>query len=176
MALVGEYYVTLIPCSQADHERIFHTRTGPHQRIKVSTNSRLSTIADYIVSLVPSLHQRPFHIALYVKSDEGRVRVPLCLSVAELFFMTNQSREGGVFYSFVDLPAAPWPEVAPRESSVDQTPFSPPVYHSGLSMFSNSFGSLFSSHDSGSASHRDDGESSVDLREHLESLLSGHTF
>jgi hypothetical protein len=175
MALAGEYYVTLTPCSQADHERIFHTRTGPHQRIKVSTNSRLSTIADYIVSLVPSLRQRPFHIALYVNSDQGRICVPLCLSVAELFFMTNQSREGDVFYSFVDLPAAPAPEIPPRDAPIDQTPFSPPVYHSGLSMFSNSFGSPFPSHDSGPTSHREDTESSVDLREHLESLLSGQT-
>jgi hypothetical protein len=174
MALAGEYYVTLIPCSQTDHERIFHTRTGPHQRIKVSTNSRLSTIADYIVSLVPSLRQRPFNIALYVNSDQGRIRVPLCLSVAELFFMTNQSHEGGVFYSFVDPPAAPPLEITPRERTADQTPFSPPVYHSGLSMFSNSFGSLVPSQDSGAASHCDDSESSVGLREHLESLLSGH--
>jgi hypothetical protein len=102
------------------------------------------------------------------------IQVPLCLSVTELFFMTNQSREGEVFYSFVDSPVAPLPEIAPRERAVNQTPFSPHVYHGGLLRFLNSFGSHFPFHDSGSGSHCGDDESSVGLREHLESLLSGH--
>jgi hypothetical protein len=145
MAVAQEYYLTLILCNQTHHVRIFHTRTGLHQRIKISTNSRLSTIADYIISSVSSLHQRSFHISLDVNSDQGRIQV---LSVAKLLFMTNQSREGEIFYSFVDSLAAPPPEIALRERAVNQTSFSPPVYHSGLLMFSNSFGSLFPSHDS----------------------------
>jgi hypothetical protein len=100
--LPGEHYVMLIRCGEADHERIFHTRTGPHQRIKVSTNSRLSVLADSIVSLVPSVRHGPLHIILYVNKDQGRIQVPLCVSVTELFFMTNQSRESEVLY-FIHL-------------------------------------------------------------------------
>jgi hypothetical protein len=112
------------------------------------------------------------------------MRIPLCLSVAELFFMTNQSREGEVFYAFFDPPPIETIESPVRKKPADGQPMPPQfltavptVYHSGLTMFSNSFGNLPQGHDSGGV-RMDDGpgpESSVDLRNHLEALLSGQT-
>jgi hypothetical protein len=146
----GEYYVTLIRFTPSDHERIFHTRSGPNQRIKVSTNSRLSTVAEYIVNLAPSLRQSCTRVALYVSNGQDRMRIPLCLSVAELFFMTDQSREGEVFYAFVDPPPIETVELPVRKKPAEAQPTPQPhfptavptVYHSGLTMFSNSFGAF----------------------------------
>jgi hypothetical protein len=182
MSSGGEYYVTLIPFTASDHERIFHTRSGPHQRIKVSTNSRLSTVAEYIVNLAPSLRQSRICVALYVSNGPNRVRIPLCLSVAELFFMTNQSREGEVFYAFVEPTPIGTVESLVRKEPTNAQPMPPSqfptavptVYHSGLTMFSNSFATLPPGHNS-AVVRMDRAESAVDLRNHLEALLSGQT-
>jgi hypothetical protein len=170
----GEFYVCLIPCAQSDHERIFRTRTGPHQRIKVSRNSRLTAIAHYIQNLISPPNRHPTRVELYTVAGSERLSVPLCLTVGELYYMTNQQGDGELYYSLIDGNS----EERERPSSPVCAP-SAPVFHSGLSMLSNSFGMALPGIDSDSfgvgRAEETSGETVVDLKANLEKLLQGQT-
>jgi hypothetical protein len=182
----GDCYITLLPYAISDHERIFKSKTGPHQRIKVSGSSTLGNISNYALAMAGRTRNPGTHIALYVQNGTERLSLPLSLSVGEFLSITNQTKEGSVYYSFVDPPEswtppppAPQRERPPPPPSGNKDAHSAPVftppYHSGISMLSNSFGSALHNSDSRGESQpsADATETSGDLRRQLEALLSG---
>jgi hypothetical protein len=180
MATDPELYVTLIPCTKYDHERIFRTRSGPHQRIKVSQNSRLTTIAQYVLGLAPSSRgNRPSHISFYAKRGGDHVSLPLCLTLGELFLITNQPRDGELFFSLTEEFVGEVEPMIEKAADIPVGEVEPsPVFHSGLSLLSNSFGMILPNMDSrgdsgGQKGEEGGGETPLDLRNHLEALLAG---
>jgi hypothetical protein len=174
---MDDCFITLLPFSVLDHERVFRTKTGPQQRIKVSASSTLASIASYILNLSVTPRGPDTYVKLYVENGAGRLSLPLSLSVGEFLSIANRGKEGALYYFFAEehtqnpepIPAADLRIVNP---SIHSTPVYPPVYHSGISMFSNSFGRSLPNHDSRGDAGLIADEGTVDLRRHLEALLS----
>jgi hypothetical protein len=83
--------LTVIPCSEMNENQTFLAHSLPRQRIRVSRRSRLVDIAEYLLNLVASTSVRPSRIVLYAPTETGRVSLPLCLTLDELFFITNRT-------------------------------------------------------------------------------------
>ena len=160
----------IVPLLNADHKRISRNKSNPLQRIKVSNSTSLFTIASYIHHLAGA-DARDSVVALYVPYGKDSIRMPLSMTAAEFLLITNQQRQGELRYSFLSqkppepaprsqLPPPklrkekPKPEPVvnyppPIDPKVDKTPTIPvtdsinPLLHTGLSLFSNSFGLHF---------------------------------
>jgi hypothetical protein len=183
MAADGELYVTLLPCTPADQARIFRTNSSTHQRVKVSKNSRLTAIAQYVLGLVPPSRSQPTSIAFYAKARADLVAVPLCFTVGELFFITNQFRDGEVYYSLIDDPPPPPPPpfVEVEQAASSSCESMPPVFYSGLTLLSNSLGTVLPALNSrgdsfGAKLEEGAAETPINLRNQLEALLAGQSF
>ena len=154
------FYLSLNPISVSDYERIFMARSGPKLRIRLSMQSTLEMVATNLVDrALAARRDGGLRVELFVKSRAEYVKLPLCLAVSEYLAMTNQGREGNVWYRCKD----------DRESRVAHSQPEPLVFHSGLSMYSNSFGAVVpaaAEHEPGSRM-----ENVTDLREQLEKLL-----
>jgi hypothetical protein len=184
---MADCYITLLPYSVSDHERIFKTKTGPQQRIKVTATSTLANVATYVLNLATNSRTSTTYVKLFVDNGSERLGLPFSLSVGEFLCISNRTREGAVYYLFVDEQTRepprkpdqhPVPEKhIPPEPELPSSPVFTPVYHSGISMFSNSFGRSLPAYDSrGEAptlAHEATMASAVDLRRQLEALLSG---
>ena len=127
------FYLSLNPISVSDYERIFMARSGPKLRIRLSMQSTLEMVATNLVDrALAARRDGGLRVELFVKSRAEYVKLPLCLAVSEYLAMTNQGREGNVWYRCKD----------DRESRVAHSQPEPLVFHSGLSMYSNSFGAV----------------------------------
>jgi hypothetical protein len=136
----NDLYVTLTPSGVADQERIFGARCVAPKRIKVSAHSHLTVIGQYVLGLVPSSRKKPSRVVFYAGIGADRVSVPPCFTLEELFFITNQGTDGEVYYTFIDDPETE-SESQPPENTPEPPVFET-VFHSGLSLFSNSVGML----------------------------------
>jgi hypothetical protein len=126
----------------------------------------------------------PTRVIFYTGAGADFVGVPPCLTLGELFFITNQDRSGKVYFSLADDPIVP--EVPPSPLPPIELPTSPPspshmpVFHSGLSLLSNSFGMILPTLDSRGFESRQEEEgtpeTAIDMRNQLEAMLSGNLF
>jgi hypothetical protein len=151
-----ELYVQLQPLCDADYQRISKTKHTPVQRVKVSQRTLLATIANYVQRLVGT-----DLVSLHAPYRSDSVQVPLSMSVAEFLFITNQREQAELRYSFGERRAPADAHQPPKlrgrrpddgaapKCTPPPTPRSAPLpaiggglFHSGLLLFSNSFGFL----------------------------------
>jgi hypothetical protein len=171
---------------------------NPVQRIKVSQRTLLGAIANYVQRLAgPDMN---YPISLHATYRTETVQLPLSLSIAEFFFFTNQRGQADLRYTFSDRISGANrqselrqpPKLRGRKNQELQTPnvvmYPSPlhekassipqpvggVFHSGLSLFSNSFGFLPSSMDGlGAKSDGAKSESEQSTTEDVVSLRKG---
>jgi hypothetical protein len=176
-----ELYVQVVPLNLSDQKRL--SKNNHHQRIKVSNGATLATLASYVQRLADS----DSSVSLHAPYGNGTIQMPLSISVAEFFYITNQHGEGELRYSFKPdtspAMATHHPMKLPRRTA-DQPNYPPPLpviplsdsigglMHSGFSIFSNSFGVFPTSPDAlkhgiidGQGVRADD---SLSLRQNLE--------
>jgi hypothetical protein len=144
-----ELYVQVVPLKPSDQKRL--SKNNHHQRIKVSNRATLATLARYVQRLADS----DSAVSLHAPYGSGTVEMPLSISVAEFFYITNQHGEGELRYSFR-------PDTSPavtihqpvklRRKTPEQSSYPPPppviplsdsiggLMQSGFLIFSNSFG------------------------------------
>ena len=97
------FYLSLNPISVSDYERIFMARSGPKLRIRLSMQSTLEMVATNLVDrALAARRDGGLRVELFVKSRAEYVKLPLCLAVSEYLAMTNQGREGNVWYRCKD--------------------------------------------------------------------------
>lgn len=196
----AEFYVKLSPLTPMDQKPMTKTKVGPQLRLKISYNSSLSSVANYLKNIVSQHLHFNFDVSLYAPSDEKNLRLPLSLSISELIFIMGVSDSPDLYYSFdekaeLDLPtstpippkmryiSSPNMEMSPPMQSPPQKTDSQSsplcdILHSGIFMYSNSFGAIFPSGLDGSnsngivsSSSRPQTEESLSLRKDLEALL-----
>jgi hypothetical protein len=186
----AELYLHLIPLKNTDHKRVSRQKNNPLQRIKVSDNATLRTITSYLIRLA-NAESNNTAVTLYTTYRGEPVQVPLSMSVAEFLLITNQAGQGEVRYSFSEIQpkvdariAVPTAQARPPPERPRYPPpqglgrLAPPLpvdsfgpdFHTGFSLFSNSFGGFLPSLDSGTLGQPTDVKDAdtISLRKNLE--------
>ena len=94
----GEQYIKILPLKNVDHKRITRNKNNPLQRIKVSNNTHLYSISNYIQHLA-NVDSNNFNVCLYAPHPNSCVQLPLSLSISEYLLITEQ---GEIRYTFID--------------------------------------------------------------------------
>ncbi|OHT00422.1 hypothetical protein TRFO_32927 [Tritrichomonas foetus] len=118
----AELYVQIVPLTNADHKKISRNKNNPLQRIKVSNNTTLLTIASYIQRLTGASSQSQFSVSLHVPFKNACVQLPLSMSVADFLLITSQEKQGELRYKFskVEERRPPPPPVASSTAVPEQ--------------------------------------------------------
>ena len=186
----SEFLVTLLPLTQNDFMRVQASNSNPNQVVKVSYNSTLQILSNFLTNLLNAGNN--ITASLHVTTKFSNLKLPLSMHISEFFLITGQKEQGKIFYTFgstkpkvpeckyqssiknapakVDLPSSPISY--PLHSSISKLP----LFHSGFSLFSNSFGGFPAPIDSkGYASSQSNGKSQstqyINLKNQLEDLL-----
>jgi hypothetical protein len=190
-----DLYIHIVPLKNSDHKRVSRSKNNPLQRIKVSDNTTLHTIASYVKRIAGAESDNTY-VTLYTTYHNEPLQVPLSLSVLQYILLTSQGEQCEVRYAFTERPmdapvAAPTfqPSFAPRQEAHARYPppslgrfetFTPglvhpidsfgAVFHSGFSLFSNSFGGFPMSLDPATVHQPAEakGEDAISLRKNLE--------
>ncbi|KAH0794531.1 hypothetical protein GPJ56_001556 [Histomonas meleagridis] len=186
----SEFLVSLLPLTPSDSTRVQASNNNPSQIVKVPFNSTLQIIANYLSALLKAGNN--IMTSLHVATKLSTLKVPLTMRVSELFMITGQKGQGKILYNFVSTKAKT-PEPKPRTvmkftpTKID-SPSSPisyplnsnisrlPLFHSGFSLFSNSFGGFPAPIDSKGytspfSSGKVPSQKSINLKNQLEDLL-----
>ena len=99
---MNELYVKLIPFKNADNKKVLNSKHNPLQRIKVSSSTPLHQISRYVHNMVFPENDETFQVQLYLSSNNNELKLPLSLNVSEFLFITNESEQGELRYSFVE--------------------------------------------------------------------------
>lgn len=130
----AERYINIIPLTHLDHRIILQGKKPPLQRMKISNNATLSTIAEYIHELASTLDQKQNTVSLHVPYNANCVQLPLQITVSDFLLITNQGNEGKIRYRFdkkVEAKNKPLtdstPKVAPKINKKDANDQIPPI-------------------------------------------------
>lgn len=155
----GEVEISVTPVTAGDYERLCKAQYFPRLKLKLSTEATLKTVLQNVTDQTASVRPENTRVELFVKTKCDFVRLPLCLSVPEYLAMTNQETDGEIWYKCIG-------------NGDDQILSQPEsrVFYSGLSMYSNSFGTVVpgAGMDGGAGTPA---EKVTDLRNELERLL-----
>jgi hypothetical protein len=100
----GDVYLQIVPLEMMDQKRISQNKGNPFQRIRLAVHTKLSSLA----SLIARFGQADFQtmsVKLFATYGTDSVQVPLSWTVAEYLFITGQSKQGQVHYSFEEIKA-----------------------------------------------------------------------
>ncbi|OHT06161.1 hypothetical protein TRFO_25852 [Tritrichomonas foetus] len=95
-------FLQIIPLKVRDSKLIQKADNNPLQRIKVSSDTTLFTIASYILRLAEKETQDKSIVYLYTMYGRKSVEFPQSFTIEHYFFITGQSKDGEIRYSFVD--------------------------------------------------------------------------
>jgi hypothetical protein len=104
MSQNNDFHIKLTPCQSSDSARFRQQKLHSLPEMKVSYGSRLTSVSAFLLNEIPPGLPKPSEIILYIKRGNDRIVVPQCLTIGELFFMTNQGQKGEIFYSVIDEP------------------------------------------------------------------------
>lgn len=164
--MTDEVYIKIIPLTNSDHKIVGKWKGNPLQRLKVMKTTYLSTISQYIKSLVTSPQDELVIVRLLVSTGQHDVVVPQTLTIWEYFLMTHQQSEGEIRYTFISPLPQPHNPINPITTTIDiarhpqalppiEQHYQPSipsisylqpymsndvsVFHTGYSLFSNAF-------------------------------------
>lgn len=205
-----DQYIKIIPLKEIDYQKIHKKKNiNPLQKIKVSNNTPLSTLSNYIQKFTKA-DQGNISVSLYAPCNPDCIQLPLSLTISEYVLITGKDE---VRYSFItknpdsgeckDEPTTAGVEVGQKIQKND-TPFKTcnsnigypmppmfqdaapstgfiqhnedsqigPLFHSGFSIFSNSFGPYLSNIDT-TYTNTEPKETTepISLRKDLEQIL-----
>ena len=186
----SEFLVSLLPLTQNDSARVQASNGNPNQLVKVSFNSTLQILSNFLVTLLNT--RNDIIASLHVATKFSTLKLHLSMRVSELFMITGQKKQGEIYYTFGSIKAKE-PErkqqtvtkIIPAKIDSPSSPLSYPLhsnisrlplFHSGFSLFSNSFGGFPAPIDSkGYTSSYSNGKSPsqqyINLKNQLEDLL-----
>ena len=205
--MADEVYLKIIPLTKLDHKRVGKCKGNPLQRLKILKTTFLSTIAQYAKCLVTSPDDDSLTVQLLISVDDFEVTIPQTLTILEFFIITHQEGEGEIRYTyFINRPKQeeiPFSSnqlqgiTEPQPPQIAQIPTEIPKlnsdysnftgFHSGFSLFSNTFSQFPSNSDSNQLSNtfafgnylnlpalpeRAQSEESISLRKELESVIN----
>jgi hypothetical protein len=97
----AELYIQITPLRTSDYKRITHSKTQAILRLKVSASARLSAISSYVHGL-GGAESANCTVSLHVPYREEVLQLPLTMTISEFRFISNQTGEGDLRYSFVE--------------------------------------------------------------------------